>query len=62
LPAIEILNYSEHSLGAGAGARAISYIQIKIPTGRTFYGVGSDTNIELASIHAIISALNRAIA
>jgi 2-isopropylmalate synthase len=62
LPAIEILNYSEHSLGAGAGARAISYIQIKVPTGRTFYGVGSDTNIELASIHAIISALNRAIA
>ena len=62
LPAIEILNYSEHSLGAGAGARAISYIQIKVPIGRTFYGVGSDTNIELASIHAIISALNRAIA
>ena len=62
LPAIEILNYSEHSLGAGAGARAISYIQIKVHTGRTFYGVGSDTNIELASIHAIISALNRAIA
>ena len=62
LPAIEILNYSEHSLGAGAGARAISYIQIKVPTGRTFYGVGSDTNIELASIHAIVSALNRAIA
>ena len=62
LPGIEILNYSEHSLGAGAGARAISYIQIKVPTGRTFYGVGSDTNIELASIHAIVSALNRAIA
>ena len=62
LPAIEILNYSEHSLGAGAGARAISYIQIKVPIGRTFYGVGSDTSIELASIHAIISALNRAIA
>ena len=62
LPVIEILNYSEHSLGAGAGARAISYIQIKVSTGRTFYGVGSDTNIELASIHAIISALNRAIA
>ena len=61
LPAIEILNYSEHSLGAGAGARAISYIQIKVPIGRTFYGVGSDTSIELASIHAIISALNRAI-
>ena len=62
LPPVEILNYSEHSLGAGADARAVSYIEIKVPGNRVFYGVGSDTNIELASIHAIISALNRALA
>jgi 2-isopropylmalate synthase len=60
IPAFEILNYSEHSLGAGADAQAVSYIEIKTSTGRTFYGVGSNTNIELASIHAIVSALNRA--
>jgi len=60
LPSVEILNYSEHSLGAGAAAQAVSYIEIKVATGRTFYGVGSDTNIELASIRAILSALNRA--
>ena len=60
LPRFEVLSYSEHSLGAGAGARAVSYIQIKMPTGRTFFGVGSDTNIELASIKAVVSALNRA--
>ncbi len=60
LPPFEILSYSEHSLGAGAAAKAVSYIQIKSHTGRTLFGVGSDTNIELASIHAIISALNRA--
>ena len=60
LPPFEILNYSEHSLGAGADARAVSYIEIKTPTGRTFHGAGSNTNIELASIHAIVSALNRA--
>jgi 2-isopropylmalate synthase len=62
LPRVEILNYSEHSLGAGADARAVSYIEIKAAGNRVFYGVGSDTNIELASIHAIISALNRALA
>lgn len=61
LPAFEILNYSEHSLGAGADARAVSYIEIKTATGRTYYGAGSNTNIELASIHAIVSALNRAL-
>jgi 2-isopropylmalate synthase len=60
LPPFEILSYSEHSLGAGAAAKAVSYIQIKSHTGRTLFGVGNDTNIELASIHAIISALNRA--
>ena len=60
LPPFEIQSYSEHSLGAGADARAVSYIEIKTAAARTFFGVGSDTNIELASIHAIISALNRA--
>ncbi len=47
--------------GAGAEARAVSYIQIKTEAGQTFYGAGTDTNIELASIRAIVSALNRAI-
>jgi 2-isopropylmalate synthase len=61
LPPVEIQSYSEHSLGAGADARAVSYIEIKTAS-RTYFGVGSDTNIELASIHAIISALNRALA
>jgi 2-isopropylmalate synthase len=60
LPSFEIQSYSEHSLGAGADARAVSYIEIKTAAARTYFGVGSDTNIELASIHAIISALNRA--
>lgn len=59
LPRFEILNYSEHSLGQGADSRAVSYIQIQT-NGRSLYGAGIDTNIELASIKAVISALNRA--
>jgi 2-isopropylmalate synthase len=59
LPPFEVQSYSEHSLGAGAGARAISYVEIKFSDGKARFGVGSDTNIELASIKAIISALNR---
>jgi hypothetical protein len=46
----------------GAEAKAVSYIQIKVERGSTFFGAGIDTNIELASIKAIVSALNRAIA
>jgi 2-isopropylmalate synthase len=56
----EILSYSEHSLGKGAEAGAMAYIQIKTGTGFTGYGAGTDTNIEIASIKAVVSALNRA--
>jgi 2-isopropylmalate synthase len=62
LPKFELLGYAEHSLGSGAQARAVSYIQIKTDRGRTLYGAGIDTNIELASIKAVVSALNRAMA
>jgi len=59
LPKFDVLSYAEHSLGQGAEARAVSYIQIKTERGHTLYGAGIDTNIELASIKAIVSALNR---
>ncbi len=62
LPKFEVLSYSEHSLGKGAEARAVSYIQIKTERGQSLYGAGIDTNIELASIKAVVSALNRTLA
>jgi 2-isopropylmalate synthase len=62
LPKFEVLSYSEHSLGQGSEARAVSYIQIKTERNQTLFGAGIDTNIELASIKAIVSALNRALA
>jgi 2-isopropylmalate synthase len=57
----QLLNYSEHSLGSGARAQAASYIQIAREDGRKYFGVGTDTNIELASIKAVLSAVNRAL-
>lgn len=55
----EISSYSEHALGAGEGATAIAYIQIKTSDGKSRWGAGVDTNIELASVRAVLSALNR---
>jgi 2-isopropylmalate synthase len=55
----EITNYSEHALGSGETAAAISYIQIKTSDGKSRWGAGVDTNIELASVRAVLSALNR---
>lgn len=58
-PMFEVANYVEHALSAGEGAAAIAYIQIKVKDGRTRWGAGVDTNIEIASIKAVLSALNR---
>ena len=59
VPRFEITHYSEHALGAGEEAAAIAYIQIKHGDGKTRWGAGVDTNIELASVKAVLSALNR---
>jgi 2-isopropylmalate synthase len=59
LARFEVLSYSEHSLGKGAEAKAVAYIEAKDTAGRVWFGAGMDTNIELASIKAVISALNR---
>jgi 2-isopropylmalate synthase len=59
VPRFEITNYSEHSLDSGEEAAAIAYIQIKHADGRVRWGAGVDTNIELASVRAVLSALNR---
>lgn len=58
-PRFEITHYSEHALSSGEEAAAIAYIQIKRADGRARWGAGVDTNIELASVKAVLSALNR---
>ena len=59
VPRFEISYYSEHALSASEEAAAIAYIQIKHSDGRMRWGAGVDTNIELASVRAVLSALNR---
>jgi 2-isopropylmalate synthase len=59
VPHFEITAYSEHALGSGEEAAAIAYIQIKTANGQSRWGAGVDTNIELASVRAVLSALNR---
>lgn len=52
-------DYREHALGAGSEASAIAYIRVKTADGMSRWGAGVDTNIELASIKAVLSAINR---
>ena len=59
VPRFEIADYAEHALSSGEEAAAIAYIQIKHHDGKSRWGAGVDTNIELASVKAVLSALNR---
>ncbi len=58
-PAFRLTSYHQHALGSGSDSRAAAYIQIESKNGDRFFGVGVDANTNLASIRAIVSALNR---
>jgi 2-isopropylmalate synthase len=58
----DVLSYEEHSRGEGSGAKAVSYIEITTRSRRTLFGAGMHTNIITASLLAILSAVNRAVA
>jgi 2-isopropylmalate synthase len=58
----DVLSYEEHSRGQGSGAQAVSYIEITTRSRRTLFGAGMHPNIVTASLLAILSAVNRAIA
>jgi 2-isopropylmalate synthase len=58
----DVLSYEEHSRGQGSAANAVSYIEITTRSRRTLFGVGMHPNIITASLLAIVSAVNRAVA
>ncbi len=52
-------SYHEHALTESSSSRAVAYIQVTQPDGTKKWGVGMDTDIIVASIKAVLSALNR---
>jgi 2-isopropylmalate synthase len=56
---IRVLDYHEHAITSGAGARAVAYIELRIGE-QTLFGVAIDHNIVNASFNAVVSALRRA--
>jgi len=59
---LEVLDYSEHALGAGTDAQAAAYAQCALPDGEVVWGVGIDEDVATASVRAILSAANAAAA
>jgi 2-isopropylmalate synthase len=57
---IKVFSYSEHSVGIGADATAIAFVEAEVD-GRHLYGVGRSANIVSASLIAVTCAVNRAL-
>ncbi|NLS10108.1 2-isopropylmalate synthase [Nesterenkonia sp. MY13] len=56
---VRLLDYTEHTLSASGDAKAASFVELAIGE-RVLWGVGIDHNTTLASLKAVISAVNRA--
>ena len=54
---LEVVDYAEHALHAGAESQAVAYVECKAGD-RTIFGVGIDHDVATASIKAVLSAAN----
>ena len=55
---LDVVDYSEHAVSAGADALAAAYVETVWPNGQTRWGVGMDSSILTASLKAVVSAVN----
>jgi 2-isopropylmalate synthase len=52
-------DYHEQAIGKGADAQALAYVPLKLDSHDVVFGVGADSNIDQAAVHAIVAGLNR---
>jgi 2-isopropylmalate synthase len=57
---IRVLDYTEHALSEGGSAMAAAYVECAVGE-RVLWGVGLDYNTTMASLKAVVSAVNRAL-
>ena len=55
----QFIDYEEHALRGDSDAQASAYVVIADDEGRRYWGVGVDNDITMASVHALITAINR---
>ena len=61
IPNFKFISYHEHAIGTGADAKACAYVELLTPEGANVFGVGVHSNINIASIKAVVCAVNRAL-
>ena len=53
-----LIHYSEHALDSDTDSRACSYVGLKWASGEETWGCGTHTDIIVAGIKALVSAIN----
>ena len=56
----EFISYSQHAISQGSDSKAVSYIELKKPDGKNIFGIGIDSNVNVASVLGVLTAINRA--
>lgn len=56
----EFISYSQHAFSEGSDSKAVSYIELKLPNGKSIFGIGIDANVNVASVLGVLNAINRA--
>lgn len=57
---IRVIDYHQHAIGAGADARSVAYLELRVDGRQTLFGVGIDSDTIAAAHKAIISGVQRA--
>ncbi len=60
--AVRVLDYHQHSIGSGADARSVAYVEVQVDGMPSVFGAAIDANIVSASLKAILSGLLRSTA
>ena len=56
--ALDVIDYTEHTLGLGSDAQAAAYVECRAAGGKTVWGVGIDADVATASVRAVLGAAN----
>jgi 2-isopropylmalate synthase len=63
LPDFELSHYEEDSLEKGSKAEAVTFVTLKNKQDqKTYYGIGTHSNIDQAAVNAVVAALNNMLA
>ena len=54
------MDYQQHAIGAGADARSVAYVEVRVNDAPALFGVGIDVDTTAAAFKAIVAGVQRA--